>query len=96
LHGEAISIGMVCASRLAERLGRVDARCTARIRSLLQKFGLPVDVPKLDRRQILDSMMHDKKVAHGQLRFVLPSRLGQVELVGGVEEADVLAALEDK
>ncbi len=30
-------------------------------------------------------MMHDKKVQHGQLRFVLPARLGQVELVAGVE-----------
>jgi 3-dehydroquinate synthase len=94
LHGEAVSIGMVCAARLAERLGRVDAPCTARLRSLLEKFGLPVEVPKLDRRQILDSMMHDKKVQHGQLRFVLPSRMGRVELVGRIDEADVLAALE--
>jgi len=29
-------------------------------------------------------MRHDKKVEHGQLRFVLPTRLGHVELVGGV------------
>ena len=96
LHGEAVSIGMVCAARLAERLGRVDAQCTDRIRTLLQRFGLPVEVPNLERKRILDSMMHDKKVAHGQLRFVLPSRLGQVELVGGVAEAEVLAALESK
>ena len=37
LHGEAVAIGMVCAARLAERLGRVDAefrggsgRCSSR------------------------------------------------------------------
>ena len=96
LHGEAVSIGMVCAARLAERLGRVDAAFTARLRSLLETFGLPVEVPKLDRQQILDSMMHDKKVQHGRLSFVLPSRMGHVELVGGIAEGDVLAALEDK
>jgi 3-dehydroquinate synthetase len=89
-----VSIGMVCAARLAERLGRIDARCVERIRALLEKFGLPIEVPKLDRQQILDAMMHDKKVAHGQLRFVLPSRMGQVELVGGISETEILAVLE--
>jgi 3-dehydroquinate synthase len=40
--------------------------------------------------------MHDKKVQHGQLRFVLPNRIGQVELVGNIAPADILAALEDQ
>ena len=96
LHGEAVAIGMVCAARLAERLGRVDAAFTARLRSLLETFGLPVEVPKFDPQQILDSMMHDKKVQHGRLSFVLPSRMGHVELVGDVAEEAILAALEDK
>ncbi len=93
LHGEAIAIGMVCAARLAERLGRVDAALAARLRALLETFGLPVEVPAFDPQQILDSMTHDKKVQYGRLSFVLPSRMGHVELVGNVPEADVLAAL---
>jgi 3-dehydroquinate synthase len=95
LHGEAVSIGMVCAARLAERLKRVDAEFTNRLRALLETFGLPVHVPELDRREILDCMAHDKKVQHGQLRFVLPCRMGHVELIGGIAETDVLAALND-
>ena len=39
LHGEAVSIGMVCAARLAERLERVDAAFTARLRSLLETLA---------------------------------------------------------
>jgi 3-dehydroquinate synthase len=50
-------------------------------------------VPRLDVDRILRSMMHDKKVQHGRLRFVLPDRLGHVELVGDVDPADVRAAL---
>ena len=96
LHGEALAIGMVCAARLAERLGRVDAPFTARLRTLLQTFGLPVNVPKLDPEQILNAMMHDKKVQHGKLHFVLPSRMGHVELVGQIDAADVRAALTNK
>ena len=95
LHGEAVAIGMLCASRLAERLGRVDAELTARQHKLLSALGLPTEVPRLDGDQILRSMMHDKKVQHGRLRFVLPDSVGHVELVGDVDPEDIRAALVD-
>jgi 3-dehydroquinate synthase len=94
LHGEALAVGMLCASRLAERLGRIDPALSRRQHDLLKTLGLPVEMPGLDRAEILDAMTHDKKVQHGRLRFVLPSRLGHVELVGDVDAADVRAALD--
>ncbi len=94
LHGEAVAIGMLCASRLAQRLGRIGAEQTRREQQLLSQLGLPVDVPKLDRKEILASMMHDKKVQHGRLRLILPTRIGHVELVEGVESDAIAAALE--
>lgn len=96
LHGEAVAIGMVCAARLAERLGRVDAQFTARLHSLLTALGLPVDVPELDHQKIVDAMMHDKKVEFGQLRFVLPSKLGHAEACGKIDPVDVLLALQQR
>jgi 3-dehydroquinate synthase len=96
LHGEAVSIGMLCASRLAERLGRVDRTFTRRQSKLLEAFGLPVEFPSVDRDQLLHAMSHDKKVEHGRLRFVLPTRLGHVELVGDVDESEVRAALDSE
>jgi 3-dehydroquinate synthase len=96
LHGEAVAIGMACAARLAERLGRIDARDTARVTSLLESLGLSLAVPKLDAGQVLDAMMHDKKVQHGRLRLVLPIRMGQVELVEDVAADDILAAMEGR
>ena len=94
MHGEAVSIGMLCASRLAARLGRIDDTLTHRQTALLLALRLPIDVPALDEQAVLRVMRQDKKVEHGKLRFVLPSRMGQVELVGNVDEADVLAALD--
>jgi len=96
LHGEAVSIGMVCASRLAQKLGRVSDELTQRQVRLLTAVGLPVSVPEgqLKRPQeIVDCMMLDKKTVDGQLRFILPDRLGHVELVDGVIAADALTCL---
>ena len=93
LHGEAVAIGMVCAARLAQSLGRIGASLGERQRNLLTALHLPVTVPNVDHEQLLAIMRRDKKVEHGRLRFVLPSRLGHVELVSDIEEAQVRAAL---
>lgn len=96
MHGEAVSIGMVCASRLAESLGRITAEDTARQVRLLESLGLPVAVPQ-DLRQrpedILRCMMLDKKTEGRQLRFVLPSRIGHVETVRAVSAEQALRCL---
>lgn len=94
LHGEAVSIGMLCASRLAERLGRIPPETTSRQRSLLSALGLPIDLPALDRERLIHAMSHDKKTEHGRLRFVLPTRLGHVELVSDVPAELVREVLE--
>lgn len=93
LHGEAVAIGMVCASRLAERLGRIPSQMTLRQEQLLAKLGLPTAVLGLDSDELVAAMRHDKKVEHGELRFVLPTKLGHVELVGGIDPRDAKAAL---
>lgn len=94
LHGEGVAIGMMCAARLAERLGRVDAAFVERQRKLLTAFELPLDGPDVDRGELIELMYRDKKVDRGKLRFVLPTRMGHVELVRGVTNEDVLAAME--
>ena len=94
IHGEAVAIGMVCAGRLAARLGRVDAQFNNRQRELLSKLGLPVQLPDVDVQQLLLLMKHDKKALHRKLRFVLPDRIGHVELIDGVSEEDIVASVE--
>lgn len=93
LHGEAVALGMHCAARLAELLGRVDAEFTRRQQELLAALRLPTHDLELDPDAVLRAMQRDKKVAHGKLRFVLPTRLGHVELVSDVDPQAVRAAL---
>lgn len=90
LHGEAVAAGMVCASRLAESLGMIPAEVTARQVALLEAFGLPTaPKPEWPIDALIDGMYRDKKAKAGKLRFILPTRLGEVTLVEDVNEANV-------
>ncbi len=94
LHGEGVAIGMMCAARLAQRMGRVEAAFVERQRKLLESLRLPLDVPAVDHDETIELMYRDKKVERGSLRFVLPTRMGHVELVREVESADIKAAMD--
>jgi 3-dehydroquinate synthase len=95
LHGEAVSIGMICASRLAASMGRIESAVTDRQLALLAQFQLPVQLPDLDVEEMIQLMRRDKKSQHGELRFVLPASLGQVELVEGVDLELVRSAIQE-
>jgi len=92
-HGEAVAVGMVAESRLAERLGWVGADVVERQVRLLERLGLPTSAPGLDPDRLLDAMGRDKKNRRGQLCFVLPRAIGQVELTDQAPEQDVRAVL---
>jgi 3-dehydroquinate synthase len=95
LHGEAVAAGMVCASRLAERRGLVGADVTRRQQQLLERFGLPTAPLRWPIDDLLTTMRSDKKAVAGQLRFVLPRRLGEVALFGDVPEVEVRTVLNE-
>lgn len=94
LHGEAVSAGMICASRLAERRGLIGGEVTERQRRLLQTFGLPIAPKPWPIEELLAVMRVDKKAVAGRLRFVLPRRLGEVALFDDIPEEEVRAVLE--
>ena len=97
LHGEAVSIGMVCGSRLAKSLGRIGDDVVQRQIDLLKAVSLPVEVSTELREksdEILNCMLLDKKTVAGDLKFVLPDRLGHVETIGGIAAETVIACLE--
>ncbi|MGI9471649.1 MAG: 3-dehydroquinate synthase [Rubripirellula sp.] len=95
LHGEAVSIGMQMAARLAINLGMAEASLLDRQTALLTACGLPTTLADADAGEMLPVMMRDKKVAHGKLKFVLPTEIGVVELVGGVDAREVQRAIEE-
>lgn len=77
-HGEGVAIGMVAAGQIAVELGLWDQADADRQRLLIQKTGLPTQLPELPSDQIITALQTDKKVLSGKVRFVLPTQIGSV------------------
>jgi 3-dehydroquinate synthase len=80
LHGEAVAIGMAQAAKISEKLGYSSGDDTRKIVSLLEKLGLPVDLPRFDMELYLKAINHDKKVKDGGIIFVLNNGIGAFSL----------------
>lgn len=97
LHGEAVSLGIVAAARLAARLGVTDAETVNRQVALLRAIGLPVSFSGPAPHTILEAIGRDKKARDGKVPFVLAPRIGEFRLVfdiPGELVAQVLAEIQ--
>ena len=94
LHGEAVSIGMVAAARMAVKAGLLHPSEAARLESLLSAVGLPVSWKKGNRKKIIALMGRDKKVKAGKVHFVLPYRIGSVVVRGDLPNRLVKQSVE--
>lgn len=94
LHGEAVAAGMVMAARTAEALGQFVTQDTTRIIDLIGRAGLPVKGPEtMTASDYLPHMLRDKKVIRGNLRLVLPHKIGEAAVCTDIDTSLVLASV---
>ena len=87
LHGEAISIGMNIAGKIAIEKGLWSKEELERQRILLESYDLPTEIPKINKEDVLTILMGDKKVRDGKMRFILPKEIGAVDIYDDVEDS---------
>lgn len=94
LHGEAVAWGMVAASNIAVAVGKLDADTAQRVNHAVLGFGRlpPVET---HTRGILGLLKSDKKTRNGVVHFVLPKKIGEVEIVNDVPEKVVAEAVDE-
>ncbi|HYM16585.1 MAG TPA: 3-dehydroquinate synthase [Dehalococcoidia bacterium] len=95
LHGEAISVGMMAAAAIGERIGVTPPAVAQRQRALFERYGLPLRHPGLDVDAVLAATAHDKKVAAKRVRWVLLEDLARPILRDDVPDAVVREALRE-
>jgi 3-dehydroquinate synthase len=92
-HGEAIAIGIVCAARLATRLGHCTEATAERIITLLERVQLPTQLPPYSPEAVWTAMVTYKKRQGDTLRFILPRAIGDVDIFNDIQREDVMAVL---
>lgn len=95
LHGEAVAWGMLAATRLAELLGCLDSGSADSIRKTICRYGPLPPARNLDPDRLIARLGSDKKTLHGTVHFVLPTTIGEVKVVGGIEAPVIRQAIVD-
>ncbi len=101
LHGEAISLGMVCAFEFSARRGLLATADAARVERHLAATGLPTRLPQVegglpDADRLMELIGQDKKVKRGKLTFILARGIGAAFIAPDVDAAEVRAFLIEK
>jgi 3-dehydroquinate synthase len=94
LHGEALSLGMVAACAISTNKAGLSADQRDAIVDLLEKFKLPIKLPKnFPRQKIVEALKFDKKFEGGKVRFVVTPRIGAAHISCDVTIEDIRAAI---
>lgn len=95
LHGEAVSIGLVIAALISNKLNLLDDESVGRIIALLVAFELPIRTD-IDERLLFDAITKDKKKYNNEIYFVLNDGIGdvKVQLIGFDELLALYASIQ--
>jgi 3-dehydroquinate synthase len=74
-HGNAVSIGIIAACRLSEKINGFLFSDTKRIEDLLNKYYLPTSID-VDPKKVFQLLLSDKKREAASIHFVLLNKIG--------------------
>ncbi|MFW6307807.1 MAG: 3-dehydroquinate synthase [Campylobacterales bacterium] len=94
LHGEAVSIGIVMANELSNKLGLMSENEAKRVFNLLQKYDLPTDFTVSSVEEFYDKFFLDKNSMDNNISFILPKKLGSATILSSVDRATIIKTLE--
>jgi 3-dehydroquinate synthase len=95
LHGEAVGWGLLAVTRLAELLGVLRPSVAGRIARLVRRVGQLPTIHDLPASRVLALVPRDKKAIGGQIHWVLPQRIGKVQISSDVPLKLAAAAWRD-
>jgi 3-dehydroquinate synthase len=97
-HGEGVAAGMALAHRFSARMGLCPGIDAVRITQHLSSLGMPhgLHSMKASGADLVNHMLHDKKMAAGTLPFILSRGIGQAFVDKSVDLSDVVAFLDEE
>jgi 3-dehydroquinate synthase len=95
LHGEAVGWGMMAAAEISVSRGLLPRAQAERICRLVKRVGTLPALPETSAPKFKIHLQIDKKAVHGELRMILARKIGQVEVVPGVEANAVIRTVQE-
>ncbi|OGS21532.1 MAG: 3-dehydroquinate synthase [Elusimicrobia bacterium RIFOXYA2_FULL_39_19] len=95
-HGQAVAIGMICETYMANEMGLIDKASCKEIESVIENTGLPVKTSACGIKDVMHIMKYDKKFQSGKNKFVLPVKIGKVCVKTGIPESMILNSLKNR
>ena len=92
-HGECVGLGIIAASYIAKERNMIDEGTLNRIESILNLYGFKTRVSLPPKETVMGYMQKDKKKIAGKLKFVLPTKIGEVTQTTDVTQDEIYAAL---
>jgi len=86
-HGQAVAIGMAAAAKISSRMGILDESEVVKLERIIEKAGLPTEMPGIDKEAVMQVMQHDKKVLQGRVRFVMLKSVGNAYISDEVDSS---------
>jgi 3-dehydroquinate synthase len=68
-------------------LGTLDSNSVARIQRVICSYGPLPPIDSLDPDHLMARLASDKKTLQGKVHFVLPSAIGEVKVLSGIDPA---------
>ncbi|MGN0106235.1 MAG: 3-dehydroquinate synthase [Hominilimicola sp.] len=93
-HGECVGIGMIGAGYIAHKRKMIDAETLNRIENILDLYGFKTRVKLPEKETVFSFMQKDKKKIAGKLKFVLPTKIGEVMQTTDVTKDEIFAAFD--
>ncbi|WP_305304228.1 3-dehydroquinate synthase [Romboutsia ilealis] len=108
-HGEAVSIGMNMAFKLALEKGYINGSYYDKFINACDKFNLPLNFNiSLDEKdeiteeskdkinkEILEIMKNDKKNSFGKINLILPIGFGKVKIIDDIDDGEILKIIKE-
>ena len=95
LHGECVALGVVAAAFISWKHNWLSMEEYYEIRDMFVPFQLPISIDDIDPQEILELTKSDKKMASGQIRFVLLKKVGKAVIDMTVTDEDILNAVKE-
>ena len=92
LHGEAVAFGMNAATHLAHLTNTLPLVDRNTILHCIRLYGPIPSLEGISAEALLARLASDKKTLHGMVHFVLPTSIGEVKVVTGIDNGLILQA----